>query len=602
MATLEQNKTDALFKQAQGIQTGINEVVAQRGLSLNAQGDGSYVATPINTSAKTVTANNLGGVNPLAIPNITPTTFKPVTVANPPGTTIDANGVATITPPTISPEEERYKNIINNVEGLGKELATKADVTKKLQEEQQLALKTEAKVASYNTYNNKKQEYQQQIDRLYNTPGKTSGQIQQEVAQISRQANADLANLALYAQADQGFLDAAEKTIQDKLDAQFQPIQDQIDYYTKFAQLNANDLTESQKLKLAEIADQKKADLTSLRETSDALHKSFLENGAPQTVYAALDKINDYFIAGKINAEEAKSKMYAASGRYGVDALRKAQIDKINQETRDAGIPAITNPNSSQYAGALSVILGSTKLTKEQKSTLINAVNSGSDPVAVLKNQAKTVMTGANQTKVESYETAQESLKDISSNLQRFYDAGGKTNIFNGNYEKVVNKLGTVNDPKLVEIATEIQQGLQIYRNAVSGTAYSVQEGSDIASIFPGITKGEILNNSIIKGRMNAFESGIDGAYRGILGSTYDELKNTQSSQSNPSATTSTTPVAKDGDTKDYNGTTYKVVGGVWTPQGTTTTPAQPTVTKPTNPLGGLFSGYKPFSLGSFFK
>lgn len=250
---------------------------------------------------------------------------------------------------------------------------------------------------------------------------------------------------------------------------------------------------------------------------------NFTPTSEYRTASQALDAI------GKATPEEAVAIATATGLSSGTDPLDRAykiaQINKLNADIRGLNVPQITNPNASEYKGALSVILGSAKFTKEQKASVIEAVNNGEDPVAVIKNQAKQIMTGANQTKIESYETAQSSLKDLANDLDAFYAAGGSTNIFSGNYEKVINKLGNVNNPKLVELATRIQQNLQIYRNAVSGTAYSVQEGNDIAAIFPAITKGQILNNAIIKGRMKAFDDGIDGAYRGVLGSTYDSLK-----------------------------------------------------------------------------
>ncbi len=57
-----------------------------------------------------------------------------------------------------------------------------------------------------------------------------------------------------------------------------------------------------------------------------------------------------------------------------------------------------------------------------------------------------------------------------------------------------------------------------------------MQEGKDIESIFPGITKNEPLNNSIIKGRIKSMDSTIDGAYHSTLGNAYDKMKSGGSS------------------------------------------------------------------------
>jgi len=203
----------------------------------------------------------------------------------------------------------------------------------------------------------------------------------------------------------------------------------------------------------------------------------------------------------------------------------------INPMTRiiQPGQKIVLPPNQQQSqvaatSKALQVILGSSKFTKDQKASVISAIQQGEDPFQVIKNQARNMAGATTATKITSFEVAQNQLKDIQSLLNTYYASGGKTSFLSGNYEKVVNKLGTQNDPNLVAISTQIAAALQIYRNAVSGTAYSVQEGRDIASIFPGINKNSGLNTSILDGRMQAFQSTIDGEYRSQLGSLYDEL------------------------------------------------------------------------------
>lgn len=67
-------------------------------------------------------------------------------------------------------------------------------------------------------------------------------------------------------------------------------------------------------------------------------------------------------------------------------------------------------------------------------------------------------------------------MESISSLLKKYYDAGGKTDIFKGKYEKAINRLGKIDNPELVNITTQIAVALQAYRKAVTGTAFSVQE------------------------------------------------------------------------------------------------------------------------------
>lgn len=200
------------------------------------------------------------------------------------------------------------------------------------------------------------------------------------------------------------------------------------------------------------------------------------------------------------------------------------------------------------YSAILNTILGSGKFTKDQAKAVKNSVLNGEDPFTVIKNQAKNIAGATEGRQIANYEIAKQQLQDVESLLGSYYANGGKTSLLKGKYEKVVNKLGEVKDPKLVEIATQISSALQIYRNAVSGTAYSVQEGKDIESIFPGINKSEGLNKAILRGRMAAFDSSIDGSYKAILGNGYEALKKANE----PKPTTSA-----EEPTRVYKGQTY---------------------------------------------
>lgn len=183
--------------------------------------------------------------------------------------------------------------------------------------------------------------------------------------------------------------------------------------------------------------------------------------------------------------------------------------------------------STSPYAGAISTILGSGKFTKSQTQQITNAINNGEDPFTVIKNNAKNIMGQTEATKLSSYEAADSAMRALQANLQKFYDGGGDTGLISGNLEKANNRLfGATGDPKKVELATQVAISLQAYRNAISGTAYSEQEGKDIASVFPGINKSHGLNDAVISGRLKADEAIIDGIYKTALGEkTYESLK-----------------------------------------------------------------------------
>lgn len=258
----------------------------------------------------------------------------------------------------------------------------------------------------------------------------------------------------------------------------------------------------------------------------------------------ALNTVQSFVTAYGSKAGDALRSLY---GTHYVDTLKSLGIDLnsfaslptiAETKANAAAKPGSGIDPASPYAGVIGTILASGKFTKAQAAAITDAINGGEDPLTVIKNNAKNIMGQTEATSVSKFETAEQSLKDLQKNLSDFYAAGGNTNIFSGNYEKVLNKLGAVNSPDLVDLATQIQSNLQIYRNAISGTAYSAQEGADISSIFPGINKTEGLNNAILSGRMKAFDSQIDSAYGSAIGQdTYKALKDADTSKNVSDAT-----------------------------------------------------------------
>src|SRR3990167_4917550 len=261
-----------------------------------------------------------GGESPIQLPDApVPTYQKTPIVPLPTGTTTDKTGVATYTPPPPAKEtqqESLYQTTLRKLGLAGEQLGEKAEFTKQAQEETQLAAKREKSAQSYNAYQRAQLDLNRQVEALTGQ-GLTDVQRAAQEREIRRVGNSNIANLAIQAQADQNLLTAAQQTIKDKVDAQFSPIQDTIDFLTKFGTLASNDLTESEQLILSEQISQKKIDYASITKTADDLHQSMLANGAPQSTYSALDKISEDFIAGRITAQEALSRMYQAVGNYG---------------------------------------------------------------------------------------------------------------------------------------------------------------------------------------------------------------------------------------------------------------------------------------------
>lgn len=387
--------------------------------------------------------------------------------------------------------------------------------------------------------------YRGEKDAIMGNGSITKEGQQSLLSNVESKYGRQLADLAIRQSAAQGNVSALEASADRKLKLTLAPIETQIAYYKDFLLSNNDQLTKDEKDKINMIISEKDKLIkqhTDEQNTATEAFKLASSNGVriPDTVVQ------------EINANPGQAYTILANNNISLEnpidkAYKAAQTAKlyadINTANNSVTIKRV-GPNGETLPPtptdtALQVILGSGKFTVAQSKAVSNAINNGEDAFTVIKNQAKNIMGQTEATTVTKYETAQGALNDLKTALNSYYANGGKTNIFSGNYEKVINKLGEVNDPKLVDLATQIQAQLQIYRNAVSGTAYSAQEGADINTIFPGINKSKGLNDAILKGRESAFNSTIDSTYRATLGSSYDSLKKGEASGQPPTTTQS---------------------------------------------------------------
>lgn len=293
-------------------------------------------------------------------PAPTPTYTPPVIVPPPSGTAIDSKtGVATYTPPPTTPtqpkEKSLYQSTLEKLGIAGEQLAEKPEFTARVQEEAQLAQKREKQAQSYNAYQQAQLDLTRQIEALQGQ-GLTDVQRNAQEREIRRKGNTNIANLAVVAQADQNLLAAAEQTIKDKVDAQFSPIQDQIDWLTKFASLAQNDLSESESTILNAQVNKQQKDYDNITSIAKDLQINMQANGAPMSLYSEIDKINEDFLAGRIDVSTAQSRMLQKSGSYG-----RTPLKPDNQVvTLKNGSTVVVDTNTGKV---ISTIGGGTTLT-----------------------------------------------------------------------------------------------------------------------------------------------------------------------------------------------------------------------------------------------
>lgn len=349
----------------------------------------------------------------------------------------------------------------------------------------------------------------------------------------------------------QGQLTLAKDAADKAALAQYEDQQNQIDYQQALIAANLPQMNKEEKNQALLVQAQLTDRQTQIQEAQDdkktiiALATAALKNNPndPAAQYAAQQAL-----AESNKAQPNVQTVLGLIGKYQSDPLDVAQKVAAIAASRAstakstyelAQEKATNNPtlNSGVNSTALNTILGSGTFTKDQKATITNAINNGQDPLTVIKNQAKNIMGQTEATKLTSYEAADNAMKDLNTNLKAYYAGGGNTGLLSGTFEQTINKLGQVNDPAKVQLATQVAISLQAYRNAISGTAYSNQEGKQIASVFPGINNSKGLNDAVISGRLAADKQIIDGIYGSTLGTkTYNDLTSNQSGSAPPVA------------------------------------------------------------------
>lgn len=541
-------------------------MIQPRGLAVATAPDNNIAATQAaNQAYFNANPNTFGAVS---IDQLKPETSITVPTATPTTTTADSlvtgtvagqksltDYINSITPPTtaLDTQNQAVLDSIANLtgQGTGKNQAlAQAKIDQGVPDLNKQLSELNGQITIGNSEYSKMIQDAEAVKASLPTAGITSSTYFGQQAQIDRQnaslrasKAAEIGMLAARAQAVSGNITTALSIAQNAVDAKYGPIEDELKI--KQAQLAAlKPSLDKEQTILSEALTRQYNDQQKALEEEKANQKSIAEmvmqasaQGAPADLTKAaanaktpleatkiLGQYSGDYLKYEMLKEQIKTEK-AQQLKLSVDTAKTyADIKKIKADIV-ASNPSINPEQAGKFAGALSVILGSDKFTKEQKAAVTNAINSGQDPLTVIKNQAKNIMGQTLATTLDKYETIKAQQTDLQNLLSDYYSNGGKTGIFKGNFEKTLNNLGQVSDPKLVEIATNIAGSLQAYRNAISGTAYSAQEGKDIASIFPGINKSEGLNTAILKGRLNFIDKTIDASYRNVLGGSYDQIK-----------------------------------------------------------------------------
>ena len=142
-----------------------------------------------------------------------------------------------------------------------------------------------------------------------------------------------------------------------------------------------------------------------------------------------------------------------------------------------------------------------------------------------ITTQARNKADSDTKQAINSAESAISALVSIQHWLDAFYEAGWDTWIFAWTAEEVANKIWQTTDPKLKQLATQINVAIQKYRQAISWAAFSEQEAAEYAAIFPSTKNSQELNTALIDWTLQTMLQNLTSSYAQILWtSTYTDL------------------------------------------------------------------------------
>jgi hypothetical protein len=257
---------------------------------------------------------------------------------------------------------------LNNYTGLNDQLGNQNNVRTDLNSQFGVDTKQQNYIDAFNQYNSKKVSYDQQIEKLYNTPGMTKEQADTQAAGLQRANNADLANLAVVTQAAQGNYTTALDIVQRKMDAQFKPIQEQIDNYKAIVQSPNSNLTASQSKQIEANMFGLQNNLTNTKNALSTGSQILIQNG----LYTAdIGKQLDAAQTPEQVNSIISNAMTGAGLNYGTDTQGGGTTQSIPPILAGA---VATSPGGQQY-------IDESKLTPGREAASINAAKEAGIPV-----------------------------------------------------------------------------------------------------------------------------------------------------------------------------------------------------------------------------
>lgn len=96
-------------------------------------------------------------------------------------------------------------------------------------------------------------------------------------------------------------------------------------------------------------------------------------------------------------------------------------------------------------------------------------------------------------------------LLSISEEIKKLQARGLPTNIFVGNVDNLLGKIGKSIDPEVAKIRTRLESAQYEYRRAMTGVQFGEREAESYRKLFPGYEKDVPVNIAKIEGLTDSF-------------------------------------------------------------------------------------------------
>lgn len=589
---------------SQMLATDPNQLRIQRTMS-NLSGVGAVPNIPINTPT-TVNPTSIGGIQPLTLTTPTPSTNTSgagITGAMTSKLDTAKNEIAAMEKQAVtdaaSTANQNKANLWESITGKKQIMTDQANAINT--PEMQAKLKTKNDFYAKGNDNIKAQQAEIQA---VNDSTQFPDQKAQAISQINNKYAFSNAQLSISYDIANNDYNSALNTINETAKLKMDALQPEIDYYSAFLSSNEANLTKAQQAIIQSRKDALTLAQTQAGDTAKqigALQIQASQNGAPADVINAIGKATDLTSA------------VSAMGQYGQNALdvmykqeqiktEQAQRAKIYADAAalnnpSASEPIVSDPNSASILAQTGLSLpafayltqGTTALTRMTAAQRLQYINEAENfantkgiDISTFKSQygalSKTVE--ANTLRNNQSQVAESELNATIENLKTAATESGLKSFRWGNVAKLYagKEFNDADVSKYAFHLNQLREEFAMYNAALAGQIDAngnIRETSDAdRKVAENIIK-DGMSNGGIEGFANALEasrskmatvlqSSIDAQNKQVW-SLFGVGQNFKSKT--PQAGNAPLVQPKEGDTKLWEGKTFKLSNGVWTAQ-----------------------------------